>query len=129
MISVPVAQLCDHAIAQFAKTQTILFAPASAKLTNQSEQNVTDLAGNLNKCPETLIYVSGHTDADGPADANMALSVSRAEAVILTLVNAGVDESRLYAVGYGETLPIATNDTRAGKTQNRRIVFELERKE
>lgn len=129
VISVPVAQLCDHAIAQFAKTQTILFAPASAKLTNQSEQNVTDLAGNLNKCPETLIYVSGHTDADGPADANMALSVSRAEAVILTLVNAGVDESRLYAVGYGETLPIATNDTRAGKTQNRRIVFELERKE
>ncbi len=129
VVSVPVAQLCDYAIADFSDTQTILFAPASAQLTPASIEHVVELAGDLNKCPETNVYVSGHTDADGPADGNMALSVSRAEAVVLTLIGAGVDEARLYAVGYGETLPIATNDTRAGKALNRRIVFELERKE
>lgn len=129
VISVPVYQLCDYAIAQFSKTQSILFAPASSQLTSTSNEHVVGLAADLNKCPQALVYVSGHTDADGPADGNMALSVSRAEAVVLTLIGAGVDEARLYAVGYGETLPIATNDTRAGKAQNRRIVFELERKE
>ncbi|HHS83293.1 MAG TPA: OmpA family protein, partial [Devosia sp.] len=71
-------------------------------------------------------YVSGHTDSDGPADANMALSVARAEAVVNTLIDAGVDFRRLYAIGYGETMPIASNDTREGKAQNRRIIFELE---
>lgn len=122
---VPAIEICRMSVAEFTQNKTILFAPASAQLTAESLRNVTDFAQNLNNCASAIVYVAGHTDADGPADDNMALSVARAEAVVTTLIDAGVDISRLYAVGYGETLPIATNDTRAGKAQNRRIVFEL----
>ncbi len=122
---VPAIDICRMSVAEFTHNKTILFAPASAQLTAESRRNIMDLAQSLNNCGDTFVYVSGHTDADGPADDNMALSVARAEAVVTTLIDAGVDVSRLYAVGYGETLPIATNDTRAGKAQNRRIVFEL----
>ncbi|MCF6301650.1 MAG: OmpA family protein, partial [Devosiaceae bacterium] len=112
-------------IARFTESKTILFAPASAQLTAESVRNIVELAVSLNRCEQSPIYVSGHTDSDGPAEDNMALSVARAEAVVVALIEAGVDDSRLYAVGYGETLPVATNDTRAGKALNRRIVFEL----
>ena len=123
---VPGLQICRKAIAEFASTRTILFAPASARLTEESRQNVEQLAQSLKRCPDAKVYVSGHTDSDGPADANMALSVARAEAVVNTLIDAGVDFRRLYAIGYGETMPIASNDTREGKAQNRRIIFEIE---
>ena len=56
---------------------------------------------------------------------NLALSVSRAEAVVDALIERGVGYQRLYAVGYGESLPIADNDTTAGKRANRRIAFTL----
>ena len=69
--------------------------------------------------------VEGHTDADGEDEANLALSVSRAEAVVDALILRGIGPERLYAIGYGESLPIASNETRAGKQANRRIVFTL----
>ena len=59
------------------------------------------------------------------AAANLALSVSRAEAVVDALILRGINPGRLYAIGYGESLPIASNDTRAGKQANRRIAFTL----
>ena len=69
--------------------------------------------------------MQGHTDTDGDADGNLALSVARAEAVVAELIKRGVDESRLYAEGYGETDPIASNDTKDGKAKNRRIAFAI----
>lgn len=123
--TVPAVEICKLFLDNFSRTKTILFAPASAQLTAESRQNLVELAQSLNRCASAPIYVSGHTDSDGPAEDNMALSVARAEAVVEALLEAGVEDSRLYAIGYGETLPVATNDTRAGKAQNRRIVFEL----
>ncbi len=125
IVTVPAMEICKLSIARFTESKTILFAPASAQLTAESVRNIVELAVSLNRCEQSPIYVSGHTDSDGPAEDNMALSVARAEAVVVALIEAGVDDSRLYAVGYGETLPVATNDTRAGKALNRRIVFEL----
>ncbi len=69
--------------------------------------------------------VEGHTDSDGAADANLTLSVMRAERVVDELLELGVDATRLFAVGYGETLPIASNETQGGKRLNRRIVFAV----
>lgn len=124
---IPVFQLCAEVVARFSDTHSILFAPGSSNLTPESAEVLAELASDLVKCPAADLHVEGHTDADGPDDSNMALSVARAEAVIAQLIELGLDDRRLYAIGYGETLPVATNDTTAGKAQNRRIVFELMR--
>jgi OOP family OmpA-OmpF porin len=75
------------------------------------------------RCPSAAIEVGGHTDTDGDADANMTLSQRRAQAVVDYMVRAGMPADRLKAVGYGQTEPVASNDTDEGKAQNRRIEF------
>jgi len=123
--TLPPAELCIRAVASFSDTHTILFAPASARLTDESADALNDLVSDLRGCPEARLNIEGHTDSDGAEDANMALSVARAEAVVSELIDLGLDATRLYAIGYGETLPVADNDSPAGKARNRRIVFEL----
>ncbi|HVY52798.1 MAG TPA: OmpA family protein, partial [Devosia sp.] len=108
-----------------AQRNAIVFQPGKAALVASSMPVLDELAGDLNACPDTDVHVQGHTDSDGDPDANLALSVARAEAVVAELVKRGVADSRLYAEGYGETDPIASNDTKDGKARNRRIAFEL----
>lgn len=71
----------------------------------------------------TLLRIEGHTDGDGAASANQALSEKRALAVARWLVAHGIDCNRLLPVGFGQVKPIASNTTAEGKQQNRRIVF------
>jgi outer membrane protein OmpA-like peptidoglycan-associated protein len=79
----------------------------------------------LNKYKQTLVDISGHTDSDGSADYNMALSQRRANSVAAYLVGRGVLSGRLMVVGYGETQPIAPNTSAAGKAQNRRVEIQI----
>jgi outer membrane protein OmpA-like peptidoglycan-associated protein len=125
----PPIKLCRLTVANFATNNPILFQSGSARMTDESMASLGELATDLQFCPDTAVYVEGHTDADGPDDLNLALSVARAEAVVDALVGLGVGYQRLYAVGYGESLPIADNETAAGKRANRRIVFTIEDKE
>jgi outer membrane protein OmpA-like peptidoglycan-associated protein len=67
------------------------------------------------------LIIEGHTDSDGPTDKNQILSQKRAESVKSYLVSGGVSSSRLFTKGYGESTPIASNRTAAGKAQNRRV--------
>jgi OOP family OmpA-OmpF porin len=85
----------------------------------------------LNKVAALLIKkgislkLGGHTDGIGSENANMKLSKDRAEAIKTYLVSQGANGSKIEAVGYGETQPIATNKTDAGRQQNRRVEFTL----
>ncbi len=75
--------------------------------------------------PDLRIEIAGHTDNQGAYDHNMQLSTERAESVKSYLDGMGVEESRIETVGYGPDKPIDTNDTRAGRANNRRIEFRV----
>ena len=74
-----------------------------------------------------LVQVEGHTDNTGSAETNRTLSADRAKAVVAYLVKKGVAAERLKAVGFGPDQPAASNDTPAGREQNRRVEFNLTR--
>ena len=75
----------------------------------------------LNRFNETSLQVAGHTDSSGPDDYNQQLSTRRANSVADYLRSRGIGAGRLRVVGYGETQPIASNDSAAGRAQNRRV--------
>lgn len=80
----------------------------------------------LNEYKSTMITVTGHTDSTGSKEYNQNLSVQRALSVADYLVSKGVAEQRLAASGYGEAFPVASNDTKSGRAQNRRVEIQLE---
>jgi OmpA-OmpF porin, OOP family len=100
-----------------------LFPRRSAELTDAGravlDKNINDARDMLNRA--TFIEVVGHTDDVGDDDYNMDLSEKRAAAVTTYLIDAGVDGSKIVAVGAGESMPITTNSTNEGRAQNRRV--------
>ncbi len=88
---------------------------------------VLDVAAEFLKAdPELTIEIAGHTDSDGDAADNMRLSQDRADEVKAYLESLGIDGARMTPIGYGEDDPVASNDTDAGKAQNRRIEFVIQ---
>lgn len=84
-------------------------------------QSLDTLAASLQRYPETVLVIVGHTDSDGSEQYNQRLSERRAEAVSYRLSSGGVASERMRAVGMGETSPVAPNDTRDNKQKNRRV--------
>lgn len=98
------------------------FASASAKLEPRHEPLLIKLEQALAEFPDAPVTIEGHTDAYGADATNLTLSVARAEAVAERLVEqAGIQPTRLTSLGYGETRPIANNETADGRLKNRRI--------
>lgn len=116
---------CRTQVAGIEQEHSILFNSGSTQLLETSAEPLDRLSAFFKACAKVEVHIEGHTDSDGPDNTNLALSVARAEAVVAELIARGISESRLYAVGYGESKPIADNNTRAGKAQNRRIAFEI----
>ena len=83
------------------------------------------VAGVLIRYPETLIRVEGHTDSVGTEEYNLDLSFRRAYSVRDLLVQKGVNIYRIQSVGFGETMPVATNTTEAGRQLNRRVEIKI----
>ena len=79
----------------------------------------------VNEFDRTIVEVAGHTDSDGAAEYNEGLSARRAATVRDYLIASGVAEDRMTARGYGESQPIASNDSAEGKAQNRRVVLRI----
>ena len=89
-------------------------------LTPASQQQLTQIADKLKACPDPKVSVVGHTDSSGNDAINIPLSNNRAKAVADYLVSQGVAGDRVTSKGVGSAEPIASNDTPAGKAQNRR---------
>ncbi len=125
-LSAPVdSAVCQRLFSEILAKGYIRFESAQAVIEADSHSLLDQLAAVALRCPTTLVEVGGHTDSDGDEQANMTLSQRRAQTVVDYLVAAGLSADRLIAVGFGETRPIAPNDTVEGKTRNRRIEFTV----
>ncbi len=122
----------EQEIVQGARQQTVevltvsfksdyLFATNSAALLPGSQPEIQRVANVLRQYPETNIQIAGHTDSQGNEVYNQQLSERRAQAVRDALVGMGVNPQRITAIGYGESRPVAGNDTASGRQQNRRV--------
>lgn len=95
----------------------------SAKLRPDAEQQLQQGLQKVRDNKGVRIGIIGHTDSTGPESYNQDLSVRRAQSVADYLVSHGVDRSRLSVRGRGESEPTATNETKAGRAENRRVEF------
>jgi outer membrane protein OmpA-like peptidoglycan-associated protein len=111
-------QLNDYA-------KTILFDTGKSSIKAASTGVMVDIIRILAEYPTAKFSVEGHTDSQGGAKTNQALSESRANAVRDFLIGEGIAAARLTAAGYGEDQPIASNKTRAGRKENRRVQINL----
>ncbi|NTU93442.1 MAG: OmpA family protein [Chlorobiaceae bacterium] len=99
----------------------ILYSTGSSTLTAPSRSNIERLSRILNRYDDTNVVIEGHTDTIGNEYANQNLSERRAESVASLLKAYGVTGNRISTVGYGETRPVATNETESGRHLNRRV--------
>ncbi len=105
----------------------IRFQAGQALLPKGEIPRLDHIAAVLVEFPELKVRVEGHTDSTGRDETNLALSQQRAEAVLEALVARGVAPERLTAIGLGKAKPIASNETQAGRSQNRRVeVYVIE---
>jgi len=125
----PTPERCEARVQAILVENKITFAPGSATLDAESREALDQIADVLRECGALELEVAGHTDSQGRAETNLALSQSRAEAVINALLSRRVLVSGMEARGYGAERPVADNATAAGREANRRIEMTLIRPE
>lgn len=106
----------------------VFFETDKAVLSKSSLPELQRVAKFLKANPNYQVEIAGHTDNTGDDAYNMDLSTKRANSVVDYLVRNGVDRSRLTAKGYGETMPVSSNDTEDGRAENRRVEFIITNK-
>ncbi len=97
----------------------------SAKIESKYGGALKETAQVLKQNPHVAVEIQGHTDSTGPAAYNQKLSQRRANAVLHNLVEQGIEKRQLSARGYGEEKPIASNDNREGRAENRRVELKI----
>ena len=104
----------------------VLFEFNSARLTGGAQNTVREIARVVKTSGDRKIAIEGHTDAVGTVSYNQRLSEDRARSVANDLVVSGVQRRRMVVEGYGETHPIASNNTDEGRSRNRRVEVIIE---
>ncbi len=99
----------------------VTFKTGSAELTSKAKTSLDLVANKLLRAPDRRIEIAGHASATGNPERNLVLSQRRAESVRSYLIARGVDADRVTAQGYGDSQPIATNETPQGRRANQRI--------
>lgn len=106
----------------------LLFDTGKATLKPASQEQVNNIAEVLKAYPNVNVKIGGYTDNTGNAKTNQKLSTDRANTVMNALVAEGITKGRLEAEGYGQEHPAASNETEAGRAQNRRIAVRVTKK-
>ncbi len=119
------AEICAVEIDEILRRTQITFPPGESDIAGESLPVIADIAKVLEGCPASRFEIGGHTDAQGGENTNLALSQARADAVMAALLEKGLTLVFLSAQGYGESVPIADNETEEGRARNRRIEFRL----
>ncbi|WP_316861373.1 OmpA family protein [uncultured Cohaesibacter sp.] len=120
------ADQCQMLLRTSLEQNNIFFDSGNASISADSFGLLDSLIYTATRCPGSHIQIRGHTDSDGDDAANMLLSEKRAQSVLAYLVSGGLAEDRLQARGFGESEPVASNDTPEGKAKNRRIEFTIQ---
>lgn len=118
---------CDRVAANIvaiSEADVVSFASSSTEITGSSWSILQNMADIMRGCETMIIEIGGHTDSFGSSALNMRLSQQRAIAVVAALSDMGVRPTQMLPVGYGESLPIASNTTERGRERNRRIEFK-----
>lgn len=118
-------QQCLDRINTALERRKITFDPGSVEINDAAGEVLDGLAEILRDCAHVEMQIGGHTDSQGREELNLNISQARADAVLNGLLARRVLTSNLTAQGYGETRPVADNDTEAGREANRRIEFML----
>jgi len=105
------------------KLRNVEFYSGSDRLTPNGQRTLSQVASVLEKYPGMPVEIAGHTDSHGVPAKNLELSRERAAAVKQYLVAKGIGATNLTDVGFGQTQPIASNKTSAGRQANRRVEF------
>ncbi len=121
--AMPESHDCQKDVDAILKSRSIRFADASAAIDASSEELLDEVAAALRPCAGSVIAITGHTDARGAEDANVALSLARADAVRAALIKRGIAASALRARGMGSARPLPDLD--ASDAANRRIEFSV----
>lgn len=101
------------------------FEPNKSTIAGDPSETLKRLADAMTDCSDFQIEAGGHTDSQGSEGFNADLSRARAQALVNAMTDAGIDTGNMTSRGYGESQPIASNDTEAGREENRRIEFRL----
>jgi OmpA-OmpF porin, OOP family len=117
--------VCTENIGAILSGNQINFELARAVIKPDSYETLVKIKDIINGCPDAKLEIGGHTDSDGDDASNQMLSDARANAVRDWLVKVGIKADAILAKGYGESSPLAANDTNGNKAKNRRIEFRL----
>lgn len=107
------------------KENAVRFDLNKSSLTSTAQANLDKLVTVFNNYPDTDITIFGYTDSTGADDYNLKLSEQRAASVKSYLVSKGIASARIQTTGMGEADPIASNETKDGQAQNRRVEFAI----
>ena len=117
------AELAQVSLNDLIAGQRVAFVPGRFELTNASRVLLNAVADSLTLYSEVRVSVEGHADSNGNAETNLLLSMNRANTVVDYLIGRGIERDRLESKGFGETVPIAPNNTSQGRRTNRRVEF------
>ena len=108
-------------------SKTVLFDLNKSTIRPESAEALTAIADIMNEYPSTVFHIEGHTDSQGSDEYNLNLSKERAASVREFLTSKGIPSTRLTSEGYGESRPIASNNTAKGRQENRRVEISLDK--